>query len=615
MSIADKVQEHTRLQEQGAGVPIAQSPEPIYAAQPLARGIPGPVRGSYQPDQILSSDFDNANTTAGLPVRSKLFLIPANPSTSALAKNSALSRIKTTISSVTPQTSAQPTESNAGSNPAPNPTPNPSPVAIPPVSNPVGGPQPITRAPIALTPGRQTLMLLSGPQPINPRIPVGISTPSAASPIATSPKPINPRLPIDVGRIGSVTGFSVNPTANVRNINTDNITDGATFKRVLSSALTANQVDPTKSGVLMKGSVPPMYSGVFTYTSTTSAALVKWSNLILYRADGTITNIGSGSQNITGLSAGITYLLLPYYSEANSTLNWVQASNLTQSYPSIQGVQFTENASGGKVTTAGSVSPSSTQSWGAWFHVSAQTANTAHNLAVFSASPNFTLTVNDQSGVVEASFTNSSNTLVDVASTQAYNDGEWHFAVATMSGTTLTLYVDGTEIGTASGTPKASASGTWGMADVGALNTTAVYTLAYGLVFNGTAVTSQQVSDFYNLMMQSGETAFANAILGAGATYFWELQETSGTTATDSADSNNGTYAGTYTLNESQAAIAPQGSPAIAWPGLILPAIQAQVLQGNVPLGTVSITIATTGTGGGYGGGAKGSGGGGAIPL
>ena len=47
------------------------------------------------------------------------------------------------------------------------------------------------------------------------------------------------------------------------------ITDGVDYSRVSSGATTAGKIDPTKTGVLMKGSVPPTWSGAFTYVSTT----------------------------------------------------------------------------------------------------------------------------------------------------------------------------------------------------------------------------------------------------------------------------------------------------------------------------------------------------------
>lgn len=103
----------------------------------------------------------------------------------------------------------------------------------------------------------------------------------------------------------------------------DQITDGTDYARVTSNALTSNQIDPTKSGVLMKGSVPPTWSGAFTYVSTTSSLTWSWSGMSVYRADGTATAIPNGSLAITGLAAGTTYYSYPYWDDVNSALGWV----------------------------------------------------------------------------------------------------------------------------------------------------------------------------------------------------------------------------------------------------------------------------------------------------
>jgi len=59
------------------------------------------------------------------------------------------------------------------------------------------------------------------------------------------------------------------------------ITDGTNYARVVSGALTAGKIDPTKQGVLMKGSVPPTWSGAFTYiSSTTSITWNCWSDYL-----------------------------------------------------------------------------------------------------------------------------------------------------------------------------------------------------------------------------------------------------------------------------------------------------------------------------------------------
>jgi hypothetical protein len=101
------------------------------------------------------------------------------------------------------------------------------------------------------------------------------------------------------------------------------ITDGDNYARVASAALTSGQIDPTKSGVLMKGSVPPSWSGSFTYASTTSSLTWSWTALSIYRADGTTTAIPDGSSAVTGLAAGATYYFYPYWDEIASALGWV----------------------------------------------------------------------------------------------------------------------------------------------------------------------------------------------------------------------------------------------------------------------------------------------------
>jgi hypothetical protein len=101
------------------------------------------------------------------------------------------------------------------------------------------------------------------------------------------------------------------------------ITDGTNFARVAAGALTAGNVDPSKAGVLMKGSVPPTWSGAFTYASTTSSLTWSWSGLTIYRADGTTTAVPSGSIAVSGLAPGTTYYFYPYWDDVASALGWV----------------------------------------------------------------------------------------------------------------------------------------------------------------------------------------------------------------------------------------------------------------------------------------------------
>ena len=102
------------------------------------------------------------------------------------------------------------------------------------------------------------------------------------------------------------------------------ITDGTNFARVTSGALTENQIDPTKAGVLMKGSVPPTWSGAFTYVSSTSSITWSWSGLAISRADGTSTAVPNGSLAVTGLAAATTYYFYPYWDDVVLAIAWVE---------------------------------------------------------------------------------------------------------------------------------------------------------------------------------------------------------------------------------------------------------------------------------------------------
>lgn len=101
------------------------------------------------------------------------------------------------------------------------------------------------------------------------------------------------------------------------------VTDGTDFARVSSNALTSNEVDLTKPGVLMKGSVPPTWSGAFTYASATSSITWSWSGLAILRADGTTTQVADGSFSVAGLATATTYFFYPYWDETQLALAFV----------------------------------------------------------------------------------------------------------------------------------------------------------------------------------------------------------------------------------------------------------------------------------------------------
>jgi hypothetical protein len=103
----------------------------------------------------------------------------------------------------------------------------------------------------------------------------------------------------------------------------DQITDGTNFARVSAGALTSGQIDPSKSGVLMKGSVPPTWSGAFTYVSTTTSITWTWTSLTIARADGSNTAVANGSLAVAGLASGTTFYFYPYWDDAALAIAWV----------------------------------------------------------------------------------------------------------------------------------------------------------------------------------------------------------------------------------------------------------------------------------------------------
>ncbi len=144
------------------------------------------------------------------------------------------------------------------------------------------------------------------------------------------------------------------------------ITDGTNYARVVSGALTAGKIDPSKSGVLMRGSVPPTWSGAFTYISTTSGITWSWSGLSIYRADGTSTPIPNGSAAIAALASGTTYYFYPYWDDVSGAIAWVAGgagnpayaqsakTNLAAQQQALQGrIPLSQGAMVAATTTSG----------------------------------------------------------------------------------------------------------------------------------------------------------------------------------------------------------------------------------------------------------------------
>lgn len=168
-----------------------------------------------------------------------------------------------------------------------------------------------------------------------------------------------------------------------------------------------------------------------------------------------------------------------------------------------------------------------------------------------------------------------------VTSSNTYNDGKWHYIVATLSSTTgMTLYVDGKKVATDSGTKSAQAyTGYWriggdrlnGWPDqpssedfAGSIGDVAIYPVSLGL----STVQSHFIDAGGTLNLPAKPTdAYGKAVYGDSPDLYWRLGEAQGPTANDvSPNQANGTYTGGVTYG-SAGAIADTSDTAVTFDG------------------------------------------------
>ena len=393
--------------------------------------------------------------------------------------------------------------------------------------------------------------------------------------------------------------------------NLDAVPDGTTYARVVSTALTSNQVDPSASGVLAKGSTPQSINTPFLYAANSSEVILSWYGQQIYRADGTTTSISDGNQAVTGLKAGTNYYFYPYMVEGSSAISWLGSSVVV---PNITGVSM---SGAGYITTTSSGTLGTNLAISAWF----KTTGTNEIIVEHNSTQGFppsvstcypSLYVNSTGGLT---FQVSSGAAYSTASTGPFfNDGIWHNVVLNATGSgALAVYVDDVQV------INFSTISNFGQQDTGESGNGGAVGVSYGYwsgtlakVGIGTALlTASQINSIFTTQLNIGNAEEDTYALTLGFGQYWKLSETSGTSAADSTgDGNTGTYQGVFTLNQSSSALVPTGSPAIAWRSGFIQGAQNQSLQGQIPLsfGSILAATTTTGTGGGSssGGGATG---------
>lgn len=102
--------------------------------------------------------------------------------------------------------------------------------------------------------------------------------------------------------------------------------------------LQGTSVDPTNiNQVIARGSTPSTTNGTIAYTSTTTSITMTWTGLVIYRADGSTTTIPNGStvfttdSNGNPIASSTMYWFAPYWSEANSAVQWAGGAFISAS--------------------------------------------------------------------------------------------------------------------------------------------------------------------------------------------------------------------------------------------------------------------------------------------
>jgi hypothetical protein len=395
----------------------------------------------------------------------------------------------------------------------------------------------------------------------------------------------------------------------------------------LESSLTAAQSGPVAGAV---GSVPPSLSTAFSYTATGTSPSITWAwaaQQAIFRADGSITNIGAGTQAITGLAVSSTYYFYPYWRESDQTIQWLTPSDIT--IPNLVGVTLNGTTQFIQTTTGSFHSDNSAGQYSLelWMKTSAVTVQGLMSFSAPQGSGAKTgLDVQllmESTGELRFTYVNASVVIKNVLTSGAgINDGTWHHIVVTFAtGGTVTIYVDGTSKGSGAtlGGPRTLGVNCWWHIGFAHGDATWPNTVTSAF-FNGTlshvayyttALSSTQVTTHVQTMTNFGQTLYDSVVAADTAIYYWKLIDTSGTTAVDSAGTNTGTYQNTPTLNQSSAAISVIGTPQIAWPFQTFLASQGQNLKNRVPLSSGAMSAATPAagiTGGGSGGGSGGGG-------
>jgi hypothetical protein len=379
-------------------------------------------------------------------------------------------------------------------------------------------------------------------------------------------------------------------TCILANTNETPVTSGSSYWTIVGSQ-SLSSIPPT-------GSLAKVAASALTYTATTTSLTIDWNDLTVYQVNGSNLSLGSGSQAITGLSAGTTYAVFPYWN--GTAVEFVSSSNVS-GLQSLTGVSMSGS---GEVTTATTFTETASTTHvtvECWCYPTSGTgvlvstaAGPAVEIGLFGGS-SYQLSVNGSTGGSGTVFggTLTSNFWNHVVVVFNYGGG----AGGELG---VTMYVNGIS-STGVEAISTETGQTWTIGKGYSGHTQLSGIIGRVAIYNNTLLTASQVTNHLNTMLSGGAAAYDSQVAEDGATYYWKLTDISGTTAVDSIDSNPGTYTGTYTLNDTQQIGGANGSPAIAWQNAPIQVTMYQFSQGFTPLiaGGFSVSTPSTGTAGG----------------
>src|SRR5262245_11578252 len=228
---------------------------------------------------------------------------------------------------------------------------------------------------------------------------------------------------------------------------------------------------------------------------------------------------------------------------------------LNQAGPAVGNRAMAFDGASGKIVTAGTIAIPAACSIEAWIKFAGAQTNRAFLSNRFTVQEGMVFFSVGSTGndIYVSSYQGGSDRYLFGTTTPNFSAGAWHHVVWTTTGSAGVLYVDGV-VDAQGAPPHVALTDKFQIGYVtfannyfyGTIDEVAIYPLV---------VTATQVATHYTVGRQSAFPAgsYPDRVVTDGATAYWRLGETSGTTAVDQIGNNHGTISGGVTLGQAGA--------------------------------------------------------------